>query len=454
MSWIVGIILLGILVFVHEMGHLLAGLAVGIKAEAFSIGFGPIIFRKDIKGIDFRLSIIPFGGYCKFKGEISEDGKVEEDDFLNMSPLKRIIVYFAGPFFNYIFAVILLIVLVSIPSTIELYSPKVSVFRDGKYMHTKSGMTLAYEYGIESGDIITAINGNKTESDNDVLKAINEEAIQKGSNEIIFTLNRKGETINISIPLVEMLKALSGERALGLYFGEDLIIKNIISGSAAAEAELKIGDKIIAINGISANNIADFRPIVMDNPSQKINITIMRNGEEIMREAIPKPVNSKTIGTYGSLGIEFESSPVKIEKVEGISFPKSIPEAFKESGNYISSYINGLKLLFTGKLSLRENLGGPVRIVQISSQVLSVSAEYRLKTILSFTATISLILFLMNLLPLPVVDGGMIVFSFIELILRKPLDRKVLTKIQAIGAAFLITLAIFITINDIAQLFK
>lgn len=467
MTWILGIILLSILVFVHEMGHLLAGLAVGIKAEAFSIGFGPIIFRKEINGIDFRLSAFPFGGYCKFKGEIPEDADIsenvenldtkkesEEDDFLNISPLKRIIVYFAGPFFNYLFAFILLIILVSIPSMIELYSPTVSVFRDGKYMHTKQGMTLAYEYGIESGDTITEINGNKVESDNDVLKTINEETIQKGASEIIFTLNRNGESINISIPSVEMLKALSGERALGLYFGDDLIIKNIISGSAAEEAELKIGDKIIAINGISANNIADFRPIVMDNPSQKINITIMRNGEEIIREAIPKPVSSKNIGTYGSLGVEFESTPIKIERVEGVSFPKSISEAFKESGNYISSYINGLKLLFTGKLSLRENLGGPVRIIQISSQVISVSAEYRLKTILSFTATISLILFLMNLLPLPVVDGGMIIFCFLELIMRKPLDKKVLIKIQTIGAAFLITLAIFITINDITQLFK
>lgn len=467
MTWILGIILLSILVFIHEMGHLLAGLAVGIKAEAFSIGFGPIIFRKEINGIDFRLSAFPFGGYCKFKGEIPEDVDIsenvenldtkkesEEDDFLNISPLKRIIVYFAGPFFNYLFAFILLIILVSIPSMIELYSPTVSVFRDGKYMHTKQGMTLAYEYGIESGDTITEINGNKVESDNDVLKTINEETIQKGASEIIFTLNRNGESINISIPSVEMLKALSGERALGLYFGDDLIIKNIISGSAAEEAELKIGDKIIAINGISANNIADFRPIVMDNPSQKINITIMRNGEEIIREAIPKPVSSKNIGTYGSLGVEFESTPIKIERVEGVSFPKSISEAFKESGNYISSYINGLKLLFTGKLSLRENLGGPVRIIQISSQVISVSAEYRLKTILSFTATISLILFLMNLLPLPVVDGGMIIFCFLELIMRKPLDKKVLIKIQTIGAAFLITLAIFITINDITQLFK
>lgn len=470
MTWILGIILLSILVFVHEMGHLLAGLAVGIKAEAFSIGFGPIIFRKEINGIDFRLSAFPFGGYCKFKGEIPEETedeensktlsktlyakKEEENDFLNISPLKRIIVYFAGPFFNYLFAFILLIILVSIPSMIELYSPTVSVFRDGKYMHTKQGITLAYEYGIESGDTITEINGNKIESDNDVLKTINEETIQKGASEIIFTLDRKGESVNISIPSVEMLKALSGERALGLYFGDDLIIKNIVAGSAAEEAELKIGDKIIAINGIHANNIADFRPIIMDNPSQKINITIMRNGEEIIREAMPKPVNSKTIGTYGSLGVEFESTPMKIERVEGVSFPKSISEAFKESGNYISSYINGLKLLFTGKLSLRENLGGPVRIIQISSQVISVSAEYRLKTILSFTATISLILFLMNLLPLPVVDGGMIIFCLLELIMRKPLDKKVLIKIQTIGAAFLITLAIFITINDITQLFK
>ncbi len=158
--------------------------------------------------------------------------------------------------------------------------------------------------------------------------------------------------------------------------------------------------------------------------------------------------------SYGSLGVEFENIPVKVETVQGIPFPKSIPEAFKETGNYIISYINGLKLLFTGKLSLRENLGGPVRIIQISSQVISVDMEYRLRTILSFTATISLILFLMNLLPLPVVDGGMIVFSFIELIMRRSINRKVLTKIQAIGAAFLITLAIFITINDITQLFR
>ena len=456
MSWIGAIILLSVLVFVHEMGHLLAGLAVGIKAEAFSIGFGPIIFRKTIKGIDFRFSVIPFGGYCKFKGEMSEDGKVEDDDFISMSPLKRIIVYFAGPFFNYLFAFLLLVILVSIPYTLDLYSPTISVFKDAKYMHSKSGSTLAYEYGMRSGDTITAVNGVKVNYDNDVLKLINEEAIQKNADNINFTLNRKEneniETVNISIPSVEILKALSGERALGFYFGGDLIIKNVVRDSAAEEAGLQAGDKILAVNNVKADSIADFRPLIMDNALNKITITVLRDGKEITREAIPRPVESKN-GTYGSLGIEFMSTPIKVEKIEGTPFPKSIPEAFKETGKYIVSYVNGLKLLFTGKLSVRENLGGPVRIIQLSSQVISVSVD-RIRTILSFTATISLILFLMNLLPLPVVDGGMIVFSFIELIMRRPIDRKVLTKIQAFGAAFLITLAIFITINDITQIFK
>ena len=455
MSWIIALILLSILVFVHEMGHLLAGLAVGIKADAFSVGFGPVLFRKEIKGIDFRFSAIPFGGYCKFDGETAdEDGEVSEDGFLNLSPIRRIIVYFAGPFFNYLFAILLLTILVSMPSKRELYSPTVSVFKDSKYLNNKAGTTLAYEYGFQSGDTILSINGREVSSDYDITSFLAEESLQKNEKNIVISLKRGNETKEITIPSVEVLKALSGEVVLGFYFGSDLIIKEVIKDSAAEEAELKAGDKIIAINGQSAKTIADFRPIIMESASKKVTITIERDGVEMIREAIPRPVTSKSIGTYGSLGVSFDSTPMKVETIEGETFPKSIVSAFKESGNYIISYLNGLKLLFTGQLSLKENLGGPVRILQISSQVISTDAEYRVRTILSFMATISLILFLMNLLPLPVVDGGMILFAIIEIIIRRPIDRAVLTKIQAIGAAFLITLAIFITINDITQLFK
>lgn len=454
MSWIIAIVLLGILIFVHELGHLLAGLMVGIKAEAFSIGFGPALIKKDIRGIRFQISCIPFGGYCKFKGEVSEDEKVGEDDFINMSPLKRIVVYFAGPFFNYVFAVLLLIILVSMPLTRVLYPPTVSVFSDGKYLQAKPGYTVAYEYGIESGDTIMAVNGNKVESDYDVLSAINNEALKNNAENIEFTITRNTETINISVPTLDILKGISGERSLGLYFGNGLRIKNIVGDSAAKEAGLEVGDEILAINGESVKSIADFRPIIMESPSEKVTITVLRNGKEITREAIPRPTSSSALGTFGTLGVEFETIPMKTETIAGTPFPNSVGKAFKESFNYINSYINGLKLLFTGKLSLRENLGGPVRILQLTSQVVETGAEYRINAILSFTATISLVLFLMNLLPLPVVDGGMIVLSFIELVRRRPIDRKMLSKIQMVGAVFLIMLAIFITANDITQLFR
>lgn len=454
MSWIVAIILLGVLIFVHELGHLLAGLLVGIKAEAFSIGFGPAIIKKNIKGIQFQISSIPFGGYCKFKGENTEEGSPNKDDFINMSPLKRIIVYFAGPFFNYVFAVILLVVLVSMPFTRVLYPPTVSVFTDGKYLQSKPGTTVAYEYGMRSGDTITQVNGKKVESDYDILSSINNETLKNNADNIDFTIVREGNVQNIVIPSSDILKGISGERDLGIYFGNGLKIKNVVQDSAANESGLLKGDEIVAINGNKVTSITDFRPIVMENPSKKITITVMRNGEEITREAIPRPTSSSALGTFGTLGVEFDTIPMKIEKIPGTPFPESIGKAFKDSFSYITSYMNGLKMLFTGKLSLRENLGGPVRILQLTSQVVQTSSDYRLSAILSFTATISLILFFMNLLPLPVVDGGMIVLSFVELVRRKPINREVLAKIQMFGAVFLIMLAILITANDITQLFR
>lgn len=453
MNIIIAFLLLGILVFIHELGHLLAGLAVGIKAEAFSIGFGPVIIGKNIKGIDFKISAFPFGGYCKFKGDAAEDITATKDDFMNLSPLKRIVVYLAGPMFNYIFAVLILIALVSMPTTRVLFSPTISVFENAKYLQRKAGETVAYQYGLRSGDTIIAVNGKKTLSDYDVINAISDNAMKGKNANINFTVLRNGNEISIIIPSTELLKGISGEKELGLFFGDNLKIKRIIKDSAAEQAELKEADIIIAINGKEVKSIAEFRPIIMESPSTKITLTVLRNGETITREAIPKQIKNKDI-EYGSLGVEFESVPLKVETIAGTAFPQSVKKGFDNSISYLKSYVAGLKLLFTGKLSLRENLGGPVRIIQLTSEVVGSAGIKRISAILSFMATISLVLFFMNLLPLPVVDGGMIVFCIVELIMRKPIKRKVLSHIQMIGAFFLITLAILITANDITQLFR
>lgn len=452
MSWIFAILLLSVLVFVHELGHLLIGLAVGFKAEAFSIGFGPTIVQKNIKGILFKISLIPFGGYCKFHGE-NPNEPYDKNNFLKGHPLKKIATYFAGPLFNYIFALILLIILVSMSYKISIYEPVISVFTDGRYMNTKSGVTVGYEYGLRSGDTITSINNTPINSDTDFYEYIqNIDNITKDKNLNISVL-RDGENKNIVIPTEDLLKGLSGERALGISFTSGLKIKNINEGSASEYAKLKVGDEIIKINDTPVYNISDLRPIIMDNASMKITLTILRDGNIITREAIPDQVKYGD-NTFGSLGVEFENTPIKEEIIEGVSFPKSIYVGFERSIDSLKSYISGLTLLFTGRLSLKENLGGPVRIIQVTSQVVSSDTEYKINSILSFTAMISLILCFMNLLPLPVVDGGMIVISFIELIRRKPIKEEVLIKIQTIGALFLISLAILVTFNDISQLFK
>lgn len=453
MSLIIAFLLLGILVFIHELGHLLAGLAVGIKAEAFSIGFGPAVISKNIKGINFKISAFPFGGYCKFKGESAEGAIVSKDDFMNLSPLKRISVYFAGPMFNYLFAVFIFIILVSMPMTRVLYPPKVAVFEDSKYLNRKTGNTVAYQYGLRSGDTIISVNGRKTESDFDVINAISDNSMDLGVGNINFAVLRNNEEMSIIIPSVELLKGISGEKELGLFFGDNLKIKKVISDSSAEEAELKEGDIVTAINGKEVQSIAEFRPIVMDNPSTKITITVLRDGKTVVREAIPKQVKNKD-QIYGSLGVEFESSPLKVEQIAGTPFPQSIKKGFDDSVSYLKSYIAGLKLLFTGKLSLKENIGGPVRIIQLTSQVVANAGFQRIKAILSFMATISLVLFFMNLLPLPVVDGGMILFCIVEIIIRKPIRREIMSRIQMIGAFFLVALAILITTNDITQLFR
>lgn len=452
MSFIIAILLLSLLVFVHELGHLLAGLAVGAKAESFSIGFGPVLIKKNIKGVSFRISAIPFGGYCQFSGESPDKKGGDKNNFLNIAPLKRILIYFAGPLFNYGFALILLIILVSMPFTKTLYEPVIGVFTDGRYIFSESGSTIGYEYGLRSGDRITHVNNNKVDSDIDFYNYLQDISTIGKSENVDFNISRDGASMLVSIPSTEVLKGLGGERALGIYFGSGLTIKNVASDSAADESGLQVGDEILAINDTSVSSIAEFRPIIMDNPSMKINLTILRNGETIIREAIPKV---QTVGdlNYGSLGVEFINIPMSTETVAGEAFPASIKKGFDNSVSYIKSYLSGLGLLFTGKLSLRENLGGPIRIIQLTSQVVQTSGEYRLNAILSFTATISLILFLMNLLPLPVVDGGMIVICFIELIRRKPINENILSKIQMVGAFFLISLAVLITFNDISQLF-
>lgn len=445
MNFLAAIILLGVLIFIHELGHFLAGVIMKAPIEVFSIGFGPTILKKTIKGVRFQISILPFGGYCKFKGENPSESDGDVNDFINGSPLKRIFICFAGPFANYLLAVLIFMIVLTFPTTRAMHTTEIDVFENYKYISGREGTTLAYQYGLRSGDIIKSVNDKNVETDTDIMLIISDIREITKNEKVKFVVDRGGGFLTFFIPSNELISSLNSGVSLGFLFGTSLILEKIVPNSAAEEVALKAGDEIIKVDGMDVSYLSELRPYIITNANNKITFTILRGREEIDRDIIPE--NNK--GT-GVIGVQFANIPFKTENIPGVPFPLSFEKAVFETFNYLKIYSNGIILLVTGKLPLRESLSGPVRIMQITAEV----AKDSIYSLLQLGAIISLILFFMNLLPLPVVDGGMIVVALIELISRKKINREVLAKIQIIGAFVLITLAIFITINDITFLVR
>ncbi len=484
MNIIAAILLLGFLVFIHELGHFLAGVLMKVPVEVFSIGFGPTIFKRTIRGVVFQIAILPFGGYCKFQGEHPDEIKEYEEDedyngqyvqnkqieennanelqlsgsrelidgeaseqvnFLTISPIKKIFIYFAGPFSNYLLAIVIFFALAMFPTKEIVYSPQVDVYRtlgSGSSAET----TLAYKSGFRPGDTIVSINDKKVSSDKDVLVALSDVNDIASKDSVIFDVLRDGRHVMLSMPSKDVITTLNSMNGnLGFSFGTSAVFEQIIADSPAAEVGLEVGDKMIAIDGESMEHVSEFRSYIMARPNTKIQVTVLRGEDEVTRD-----IFVGESGGVGIIGVVFTVTPMSEQAVAGLSPHLAIKSAFTETNKYLVSYVDGLAMLFTGKIPVKESLAGPVKIIQVTSEV----AKTSFYSFLQLGAILSIILFFMNLLPIPVVDGGMILVNLIELIFRRKVSLEVLSKIQMVGAVLLITLAIFITINDITSLFR
>ncbi len=448
MNIIAAILLLGALVFIHELGHFLAGVAMKVPVEVFSIGFGPTIFKKTIRGVIFQVAILPFGGYCKFQGETPdevEEGNEDKTNFLSISPLKRIFIYFAGPFSNYLLALTIFFALAMMPSKEVVYSPQVDVYQNISNGST-SETTLAYKSGFRSGDTIVSINDKKVSSDKEIYAALSDINTIASKDSVIFDVLRDGRHVMLSMPSKDVLTTLNSmSGGLGFSFGTSVVFEQIMPNSPAEEVGLEVGDKILAVDGLPMDYVSEFRSYITARPNTKVELTILRGEEEVQREIFVGESNG-----LGIIGVVFAATPMSTISIEGKPPHSAIVSAFFETKTYLASYIDGLAMLFTGKIPVRDSLAGPVRIIQVTSEV----AKTSFYSFLQLGGMLSIILFFMNLLPLPVVDGGMIIVNLIEVIFRKKISLEVLSKIQMVGAVILITLAIFITVNDISFLFK
>jgi regulator of sigma E protease len=430
---ILGLIGLGIMVFVHELGHFLAARLVKIDVEAFSIGWGKPFLKKKIGDVEYRLGVFPVGGYCKMKGEtdykeawenINKGIKPEKGSFLAASPASRILVCFAGPFFNLIFAFLLLSIIWGSGVEINTFGNKVilsSEINPGEsYPADKAGM--------QTGDRIVEIDGK----DISYFHEIRENIALNPNKPIPITIERGG--IKQDIEVTPYLDKSTGAGIIGISFWADPVIGSVKEGSPAANAGLRPGDTIISANGLPLRNSFDLTR-AREQSTDGLIIEYEHRGIVNRAEFTEEQLN-------GELGFSWEIINYRTPK---LSIPAAIAKGIKESYRTLVISVKSLRLLFMG-IDLTQAVSGPVRITYMMGDM---ATQGGIRTFAEFMAIISIALCIMNLLPLPIVDGGMIILFLVELVRRKPAHPKAVSIFQTCGMVIIFCLMFFALFGDI-----
>ena len=437
MTIVYGLIGLGIIVLVHELGHFTAAHICGVDVESFSIGMGPVLLRKKVAKTEYRISLLPLGGYCGLKGEHAFQEAIENNldtiqkekgSFYGGSPILRIIIAFAGPFFNFLFAIIALSIVAGVGYSYYTSSNKIILLDEVD----TTPPTIAYQAGLKTGDTILSINGKKTPHFSDISEIISFNAKKTLSFEVM----RNNTQQNISI--TPALNKETGAGYIGIVNWITPIVDSTEPESGAFKAGLQSGDLIISIDNQAVHNTID----VQKQLSQKkeILITWSRSGK-IMNSPLPL--------TDGKAGIIF-----KVDKIHSpkYNFIQAMGHGILDTFSMLNITIKSISLLFKG-IDFTKAVSGPVRITvmlgQTTKEGFSSGFATGIVTICNFLAIISISLFLMNLLPIPILDGGLILFAFIELFRGKEIKPKILYKIQYIGIAFIAFIFIFALLGDI-----
>lgn len=446
LMFVLGLIGLSFLVTIHELGHFLVAKWNNVKVNTFSIGFGKKLIKFRHGETEYCISAIPFGGYVAMAGENPDtlkDGQVlDERDFVAKSVGARASIAFAGPFINIVFAFILLMILYMVgveePATNDLIVGFVA----------KDSPAIAA--GIEPGDTITEINGKPTHGWDDFREQI---GVSLGAS-VPLTVHRGGEPLIITVVPEELVipaqDSTSSEIAMGIgdigIYPRNRVIVRLppVAGSAAEKAGLAVGDTIFEINGEHISRYEEVVRIIDGSKGEPVNITVIRNGDTLTKSLTPvynEEYERYMVGIQMGYVLFRETKIVRRGPVE--AFTKTCATSWKMT----TSIFRYFKRMFQGQVKV-DAFSGPVSIVAVMGNVwMSGFQEF-----LMLLALISINLGVMNLLPLAITDGGLLMFLGIEKLRGKPLSTKTQTVIQNVAAAFFISFFVFITILDFSKL--
>ncbi|CAH1535107.1 sigma E protease regulator RseP [Vibrio rotiferianus] len=441
------IVALGILVAVHEFGHFWVARRCGVKVEKFSIGFGKSIWSKVGKdGTEYSISMIPLGGYVKMvDSRIDDIPEHEKHLAFDQKPLwKRTSIVAAGPIFNFLFAIVAywLVFLIGVPAVkpvIGEVTPNSIVAQAG----IESGMELKSISGIKTPDWESVNMGLISHIGDDSVTMTLSSANEVGS-EVTRTLDIRDW--NFDPETQSTMQSLGFKPYTPEIFTE---LAQVSEGGAAEKAGLQADDKIIAINGNKISKWEEVVEAIRSHPETPMELTVLRQGEEQSFTLTPGSRELANKQLVGFAGI----APKVAEWPESYRFElqfgvfESIGKAIDKTGQVIGLTISMLKKLIVGDVGLN-NLSGPISIAKGAGA----TADYGLVYFLGFLALISVNLGIINLVPLPMLDGGHLLFFAIEAVIRRPVPEKVQEMGYKIGGAIIFSLMALALFNDFTRL--
>lgn len=428
---------LAALIFVHELGHFLVARKCGVVVEKFSIGFGPKILGYTSGGTEYLLSAIPLGGYVKMKGEdYEEDSLHQEGSFAGATVQRRMAIAFAGPLFNILFAIaIYWVVYLSGVQTLGLVTG------------TIRPESPALAAGLQIGDKIVKIDDQPVKFWDQLQNIVH----ASPGKSLDFQVERDSSLLNFAItPVSEETTDLFGDKKTVGLIGITPLVRDITyvkEDSAADKAGLKEGDQLLEVDGKPIFGWGDLKPAAVDHPGKELDFRVLRDGQEVIVPLTPEPKEvedeqGKKVN-IGVIGIGM--SGVMVE--ESYGFFGAVGRAFQETGRLIYLIAVSIKKMVVGSIPA-DTIGGPILIFQIYGE----QAEQGFNELIRLTALLSINLGLLNLLPIPVLDGGHIFFFLIEMIKGKPLSERNRERAQQVGIFMLLSLMVFAFYNDIMRI--
>lgn len=447
------IVAVSLLVTVHEFGHYWVARRLGFKVLRFSVGFGKPLFKR-VAGADqteYVLAAIPLGGYVKMLDE--REGPVAPADlarsFTRRPPWQRIAVLLAGPAFNIAFAVLVLWGMLWVSGVTQVKAVVGDVAAD----------SLAARAGLRSGDEIVTLDGRTVGDQRDVVFGLLDSMSADGSTELVVR-GRDGSrrVAELSVPDSEARRRLTEPsllfKGLGFDFWEPAIppvLAQVVPEGPAGKAGLKAGDEVLAIDGVAVNDFRDIVTRVSARPGETIEVRYRRaGGENIARVAVAtEEVQGKKVGRIQVARPQDIKYPQSMLLHTDLSPGEALSRATAEAWNMTVLQARLFWRMLLGNVSLK-NLSGPLSIAEFAGE----SAEAGIAPFMGFLVLISLSLGFLNLLPIPILDGGQIVYQLIEWVKGSPMSERAQAFGQQVGIALLILLMSVALFNDIARQFN